>query len=216
MSITTVYQPGGTSQPGHSRARAAEQRSATRYVSLIRAAKLVTPEGEFACVVRDVSQTGTRIKLFHALPPGRAWMALELQNGERFELRLVRTGEGEASFAFAQPVAVERLVREHWSLPKRQFRLRLCAPVRLSAGDGRWTAEIGNLSQQGAHLTTDARFATNQMLRIEAAVLPTVHAKVRWQRGRSCGVVFEDTFSLPEFAGLAARMQCPILFQGTS
>lgn len=212
MNSSTVDQIGA-GQPGGRTTGAAEQRSAPRYVSLIRAAKLVTPEGEFACVVRDVSQTGTRIKLFHPLPPGRMQMTLELPNGERFELRLVRTGEGEASFVFAHPVPVERLVREHWSFPKRQFRLRLRQPARLLAAGGQWDAEIGNLSQQGAQLITEARLATNEMLRIEAAVLPAIRAKVRWQRRGLYGVVFEDTFSLSQLACLAAQIQCPSLPQ---
>ena len=45
---------------------------------------------------------------------------------------------------------------------------------------------------------------------------PGVHPQrvldeVRWRREREYGVVFDDTKSLPEFARLAARIQCPRL-----
>ena len=188
-----------------------DQRSAPRYVSLIRAAKLITSEGEFVCVVRDVSQTGVKVKTFHRLPAGCARPMLELQNAERFELRPVRIDEGEASFVFAQAICVERLIREHWSYPKRQFRLNIALPVRLLTVGGEWEGEMGNISQQGARLTSKARFAAEQLLRITASGLPDIRAKVRWRRQETYGVVFEDTFSLSQIARLAAQIQCPAL-----
>ncbi|TCD06585.1 PilZ domain-containing protein [Erythrobacteraceae bacterium CFH 75059] len=187
------------------------QRAAPRYVSLIRAAKLVTEAGEFVCVVRDVSQTGVKVKLFHPLPPrlGTRAPALELQNGERFALRLVRHGEGEASFAFNAPVAVERLIREHWTHPKRQFRLNMTLPVEVFRAAECWSARLDNISQQGARLVLDRDFAVDQLLRIEGAELGVIMAKVRWHRDGHSGLVFENTFSLAEIALLAARVQCP-------
>ena len=35
----------------------AEERAAPRFTLLIRAAKLVAPQGQFVCVIRDVSST---------------------------------------------------------------------------------------------------------------------------------------------------------------
>lgn len=190
-----------------------EQRAATRYVSLIRAAKLITSSGEFVCVVRDVSLTGVKVKTFHRLPADEQAMELELQNGERFGLRPVRQGAGEASFAFVQPVSLERLIREHWTHPKRQFRLAVSFPARLLINRDGYNAQISNLSQQGARLATDAHLAVHQLVRIEARDLLDIHAKVRWHRNGIYGVVFEDTFALPQIAHLAARIQCPALLQ---
>lgn len=190
-----------------------EQRSATRYISLIRAAKLITGVGEFVCVVRDVSQTGVKVKTFHRLPANGQPMELELQNGERFGLRPVRQSAGEASFSFARPVVLERLIREHWSHPKRQFRLAVTFPVRLLTNGRSHDAQISNLSQQGARLTTDAHFAVHQLVRIESRDLLNLHAKVRWHRNKMYGMVFEDTFALPQIALLAAQIQCPDLLR---
>ena len=192
---------------------AAEQRSATRYISLIRAAKLITGAGEFVCVVRDVSQTGVKVKTFHRLPTDMQPVELELQNGERFGLRPVREAAGEASFAFMQPVALERLIREHWTYPKRQFRLTVAFPVRLRTSRGDHDAQVVNLSQQGARLTTDAHLAVHQLVRIAAQDLLDIHAKVRWHRAGMYGMVFEDTFALPQIAHLAALIQCPDLLR---
>ena len=47
-----------------------EARSTTRYTLLVRAAKLVSSHGEFVCVIRDVSETGLSVRLFHGVPRG--------------------------------------------------------------------------------------------------------------------------------------------------
>ena len=43
-------------------------RGAQRFTLLIRTAKLVCESGEYLCVIRDVSSTGVRLRLFHDLP----------------------------------------------------------------------------------------------------------------------------------------------------
>lgn len=188
-----------------------EQRAAPRFVSLIRAAKLILPQGEFVCVIRDVSASGLKVRTFHALPPMPNGAVLELQNGEQFALQLVRDEDGEASFTFRDPVEVDRLIKEHWSHPKRQFRLSICLPATLHTLTATSLGSISNISQQGARLSSDALFARDEMLRIEAPELPEIRAKVRWRRNGEYGVVFENTFRLAEIAHLAARLQCPNL-----
>ena len=62
-----------------------DQRCAPRFTLLIRAAKLVGPDCEYLCVVRDASETGVSVRLFHPLPP-EVPFTLELQNGDRHVL----------------------------------------------------------------------------------------------------------------------------------
>jgi hypothetical protein len=80
---------------------------------------------------------------------------------------------------------------------------------------GSFEAEIENLSQQGARLTCDTLLAIDQTVRLTAPGFATearaVRAKERWRRDRHYGVVFDDTFTLGEFARLAARLQAPAL-----
>ena len=192
----------------------ADQRGAPRFVSLIRAAKLVCGQGEFVCVIRDVSSTGVSIRTFHALPTAKA-VALELQNGETYELELVRSDGFDASYRFAAPVAVDRLIRENWSYPKRALRLNIMLPLTVTSLAGRTEAFTVNLSQQGSRIECDHVFAIDQRLTIGCEHMPDVRCKVRWRRDANYGLVFEDTFSLREFAMLAVRVQCPILVQDT-
>ncbi len=192
----------------------AEQRGAPRYTSLIRAAKLVCEQGEFLCVIRDVSSTGISLRTFHALP-GERTIALELQNGETYEINEIRRNGFEASFQFDRPVKVERLIHETWNFPKRQLRLNIAIPLELSSLTDRGSAKTVNLSQQGARVACDASFAIDQTIRIDGPKFPETRAKVRWRKDGHYGLVFENTFSLREFSLMAAAVQCPAMLEAT-
>lgn len=187
-----------------------EQRAAPRFFSLIRAAKLVAAQGEFICVVRDVSTSGVRLRCFHK-PPQEPLMALELQNGDVFEIELVRVDGEEASFRFASEVSIERLVQESSLYPRRPLRLNLAIPLTLRTLGGMIPAVTQNFSQQGCRVDIDVPLAIDQELIVESSHLRGIRAKVRWRRYGECGLVFDDTFALRDFAIQAARLQCPAL-----
>lgn len=194
-----------------------EQRTAPRFTLLIRAAKLVSAQGEFVCVIRDVSETGVSVRLFHGLPSCQDF-ALHMPAGAVYEIVRVWHQGNEAGFTFADGVEVEKLVNEASDYPKRGLRLALCFPVTVNMLAGQFEAVVENFSQQGARLTCDQLLAIDQTLRI---AMPTVgggkprevRAKVRWRRDQQYGVVFDDTFTLGDFARIAALLQAPALLE---
>lgn len=187
-----------------------EQRSAPRFTSLIRAAKLVCGHGEFVCVLRDVSSAGVRLRCFHAIPHADA-MTLELQNGDTFPIEPVREDGCEASFRFTAPVPVERLVQETWHYPRRPLRLNIAMDLTLHTATGSIGVVTRNVSQQGCSIECDLPLAMAQEVVIEGAHPPGIRAKVRWRGEGACGLVFDDTFTLEDFARYTARVQCPAL-----
>lgn len=187
-----------------------EQRAAPRFTSLIRAAKLIGAQGEFICVVRDVSSAGVRLRCFHTLPSDPV-MALALHSGASFEIGFVRGGDEEASFRFLEPVPIERLVGACDTYPRRPLRLSIAIPLTLRTATGLIPAVTRDLSQQGCRIESAAPLAISQAVIIESPSLPSIRAKVRWRRDGECGLVFDDTFSLRDFAIHAARLQCPKL-----
>lgn len=189
---------------------AIEQRSAPRFTSLIRVAKLVCGQGEFVCVLRDVSSTGVRLRCFHALPRDPS-LALALPNGEIIAIECVREDGLEASFRFGAAIPVERLMRETRGYPRRQLRLAVAIPLMLHTRSGPVAAVTENIAQQGCRLTAAVPLALAQPVLIEGGPIAPIRAKVRWRRDGACGLVFDDTFSLPDFARLAARLQAPAL-----
>lgn len=210
-----MEQAAKTAQLPHEAGEAgAEQRAAPRFTLLIRAAKLVSAQGEFVCVIRDVSETGVSVRLFHALPSCPAF-ELHMPGGSVYSVHPVWHRDNEAGFAFSRPVDVAQLINEAGEYPKRGLRLGLCFPVRVSTLTQSCEGVVENLSQQGARFECEALLAIDQTVRIEApdvsGALREVRAKVRWRRGKSYGVVFDDTFTLGDFARLAARLQAPAL-----
>ena len=189
----------------------AEQRSAHRYSLLIRPAKLASPQGEFVCVLRDVSRTGVSAKLFHKLPVCDEF-TLELQNGHTYAMRKVWEREGEAGFEFAEEVDVNQLISEASAYPKRGLRLALHFPITISTLGAAHMAYVENISQQGARFECASKLAIDQNVRIAGESLRETRAKIRWRRDENYGVVFDDTFSLRDFATFVARLQCPVLF----
>ncbi|EAQ28647.1 hypothetical protein NAP1_13648 [Erythrobacter sp. NAP1] len=189
-------------------------RASPRITLLIRAAKLVSSHGEFVGVLRDVSETGVCVRLFHKAPKGDP-IELHMPGGRVYELKPVWERDNEAGFEFAEPVDVTQLINEAGEFPKRGLRLGVCFPIKVKTLTQSSEAVILNLSQQGARFECDEVFAIDQNLRIESLdgghELKDVRAKVRWRRDNEFGVVFDDTLSLSEFARLTARLQCPDL-----
>jgi hypothetical protein len=194
----TRAEPGVGYQP--------DQRTAPRFTMLVRAAKLRCPAGEFMCVVRDASDTGISVRLFHPLPDEERLM-LELQNGDCHELELVWTAEDRAGLRFLSPANIARIVECPSRFAKRPIRINLHVAARLVGGLASAEVEIHDISQQGAKITSITRFAIDQRVRLSAEGLPEVNAKVRWRRGETYGLVFEDTFQFGDMARIVAALQ---------
>lgn len=182
-------------------------RAAPRVSLMLRSAKLVGPAGEFLCILRDVSASGIKAKLFHPLPPGQS-LALELGSGEQFALEQVWERDGHIGCRFAEgPVSLAAFVEENGSFPKRQIRLKLDLPVELSVGQNCLPARLVDLSQHGAMVQLDVFLALRQLVSIGSPQLPLRHARVRWRRGSAHGLVFHEGFRLDELARLASQLQ---------
>lgn len=207
-----------TASPDHALPPAGEElRAAPRFTLLIRAAKLVSAQGEFVCVIPDVSETGVSVRLFHALPACKHF-ALYMPSGSVYEIDNVWQRENEAGFSFAETVDVAQLITESGDYPKRGLRLALCFPVTIITPGGRLDGVVENMSQQGARIACEGLLALDQTVRIEAPGISgkphQVRAKIRWRRDHSYGVVFDDTFMLGDFARIAAWLQAPALLEG--
>lgn len=186
---------------------ATDLRGAGRIALLIRSAKLIAPEGEFLCVVRDASEGGVSVRLFHPLPPGEPLM-LEMPNGDRHTLERVWEDKGRAGFRFAGPVDITRIIEGPSLFARRAMRVNLEVPCELDLAGHRVPATIRNLSQHGAQIAAAERLSLVQRVKILAPGMPEIAAKVRWRRADSYGLSFEDTFQFAELAAVVHALQC--------
>lgn len=181
-------------------------RDAPRFSLIIRSAKLVSESGEYLCIVRDISATGARLRLFHEPPPERH-VFLELANGDRHVMERVWATEGHAGFRIAQPIDVNAFLVEPSPYPKRPIRLRLERPAVLTVGGVKHPATLVDLSQKGGRITVDCHLAVSQQITLDIAGIGAIPAKVRWRGQNSYGLVLERTFRLDELASFAFELQ---------
>ena len=184
----------------------ADLRAAPRFSLLIRSAKLVCAEGEFLCVVRDVSETGVRLRLFHPLP-GAGRLALELGNGEVYFIEKVWEQGDHAGFRFAAPIDVADFIAEPESHSRKAVRLNLSARARLDAGLLVELVTLASLSQHGAGFTAQSHLAVGERIKLTCPGLPPLIGSVAWRASPGYGMVFQSYFGLAELARMAASLQ---------
>lgn len=184
-----------------------DQRGAPRFTLLIRAAKLVADGREFLCILRDVSATGAKVRLFTPLPKHDE-LCIELANGERYPVDLVWHSDDYAGFRFRDEIDVEKLLDErHGGFPRRQVRLRIVLDAVLHSGGEAVHVTFTDMSQQGAGIECSKWLLMNELVRIDTGVIQPIYAKVRWRSHPRYGLVFEQTFKLDEFARISAPLQ---------
>lgn len=183
-----------------------DRRAFPRIALMLRAAKLICEQGEYVCIVRDVSLTGTKLRVFHPLPAGKYFL-LELANGDRYPIETVWQSEDHAGFRFAEPIDLARFMEEPAEHARRPIRLRIHQPVLVTANGADHAAMLVNISQQGACIDAGTELAVGQQLRLEIANLPLRFGYVRWRQNCTHGLVFQQAFRLDEFALHALAMQ---------
>jgi hypothetical protein len=193
-------------QHASDRNRLLEMRAAPRSSLMCRTGKILCESGEYVCVVRDVSATGTKLKLFHEVPPDQH-LFLELGNGDRYAMERVWAHEDHAGFRFSCTIDVARFVAEPSAFSRRPIRLKLQHSADVTVDGVASPAMLLDLSQQGARIEAGRQFALAQKLWLAVDGLPRRFGCVRWRRGYAHGLVLQQSFTLDELARYAFALQ---------
>jgi hypothetical protein len=201
-----VLRQYGGEQLASASADEVEKRGSHRYTLLIRAAKLITCEGEFLCIIRDASESGISMRIFHPLPRDEK-MVVELQNGDRYTVELRWQDVERAGFRFDSEADIKRIIESPSRFSRRPVRINLTAPAEIEADGRTESVTMQDISQQGAKIASSCRFAIDQRVKLRAAGLRETLAKIRWRRDGACGLVFEETLQYGELARIARQLQ---------
>lgn len=204
-SFSAGYDGGRTDQPV-----VEEKRGAPRLGLLIRSAKIVFESGEFLCVMRDVSETGVRIKVFHTLPADPPQF-LEFATGDRIMVRAIWQDGDTVGLEFREPQDVAAIVRERGPYRKRSLRFAIEADIVIVAGLGKFAARVLNFSQFGARIQCGQHLARGQHIKVIGKRVRDLGATVAWRDGDNYGLTLDRTFPVEETARLVARLQDPSL-----
>jgi hypothetical protein len=180
--------------------------SASRQRLVMRVAKLICSGGEYPCVIRDVSESGIKLRLFHGHPPDTC-VLIELSNGELYAAERRWTKDDIAGFRFTSDVDVDDFVNEQHAHGRRPVRLRTQHGIQFVAAGDRGNAVMVNLSARGACSEAGRLLPVGSPLRIELAGWPTRFASVSWRNEFRHGLAFQDEMTLAEFARLASDLQ---------
>lgn len=183
-----------------------ELRANDRHALMLRGAKLVCESGEYLCIIRDVSETGVRLRLFHALPRDPQ-LALELANGDVYFIERIWERGDEAGFRFAAPIDVHAFISEPSPYPRRPLRLRISLDALVFTDEIAREAEVLDLSQYGACIETRRPLPIGRKIRLEAEGLPPLAANICWRSRQRHGLVFRQSFAFNELARLAGKLQ---------
>lgn len=177
-------------------------------IPIIRTAKLVFPDAEYPCVLRDISGSALRVKLYGApIEEGASGFHLEFGDGDRFEVNAIWVKDDQAGLSFAKHNDLMSLIGEHGPFRKRAIRIAVELPSAVKSLGGRVDVVIRDLSHEGAQISSEKMFSMDQQVRIEIPCLGEVYAKVRWRQHPAYGLAFVETFQFGQIAAVAGDLQ---------
>lgn len=179
---------------------------AVRQRLMLKVAKLRCSHGEYPCVILDVSESGTRLRLFQG-HPADTHMFLELSTGEFYAVERRWISGDEAGYRFSCKVDLAEFMGEGNPLSRRPIRLRTQHQVSVFTGADLGHAMLANLSARGACIEAGRQYPVGSLVRIEIPGWPTRHAHVCWRKDFRHGLSFQQELSLSDFARLAAEIQ---------
>lgn len=192
---------GQPSQTGH----ATERKSL-----LLRSAKVVCLSGEYVCLVRDVSETGTTLKFLHAIPP-EPRIILMLANGLTYPIERVREEGEEAAYRFAAPIAPDEFIHEDTPFALRPIRLAIRASARVIDGRHSHAAQLLDLSSEGAKIECTGMLKPQRIISIQLSGAAQQLAQVAWcdeaAEPARYGLHWRQPLGLAGLAAAALRMQ---------
>ncbi|WP_198302021.1 PilZ domain-containing protein [Croceicoccus marinus] len=191
---------------GETIAAYAERRREERF-PIIRTAKLMYDDTEMPCVLRDISNSALRVRIYDAIPMGSREMMLEFGDGDRHPVELVWQRDGHAGLRFPQFADLRALVGEKGPFRKRAIRIGVDLPSSVTVLGTRHEIRIEDISHQGARISCDHPLAIDQQLRIAVPSLGEVYAVVRWREQPHYGLAFLETFRFEEIAHMAGSLQ---------
>lgn len=176
-------------------------RQADRRSLVMRAAKVHCDQGEYLCIVRNISATGASLRFFHDAPLDET-LSLEMANGFRREMHCRRRDNDQAGFEFSSPIDVDEFLDNPGMHSRPDIRIRLGLSGTISVGRVASRVTILDLSQSGACIQCDATVPVQQLVHLAIGGLAPRIAHIRWRDGHAHGLVFQQSFGLAELARL--------------
>jgi hypothetical protein len=191
-------------------APSSDRRAHTRHVTVLRVAKLITPNGEELCLVRDISAGGLMAHIYSELKVGDPVTA-EFKSGHVVPGTILWRREGQAGIRFDEPADAERILSGDDVAPNRhqarspRLGIRLRARVRVGAFYR--SATLCDISQGGAKIQPPDLAEIGQSVVLAVTGLPAIAGVIRWRDADYAGIQFDIAVPFKLLAEWAATVQ---------
>ena len=180
-----------------------ERRRSARTATVFQLAKITSHGREELCMVRDVSPTGMKAQVYHAIEVGSA-IAIELKTGHALSGRVVWADAPFIGVQFDTQVEVQEMLA-HCAFDYRLARMRppridtnLLATVTVYGVP--LEVRVTNLSLAGLAIETDLVLPQDEVCHITLPGLDPLKAVVRWSRGSEAGLQLDAPIDFFDFA----------------
>jgi hypothetical protein len=185
-----------------------ERREGERYVTILRVGVLVIDGRRELCLIRNVSAGGLMAHVYSPVRPGQR-VVVELKSNQQIEGEVEWVRDADAGIAFDVKVDISQLlatpaVLENGWRP-RLPRVEIDRLATLRVGARTYWVHTRDVSQGGVKIETDLPLDTGTEVMVTLENLRPLAATVRWQKGRACGIAFNDLLPFEELIAWLKR-----------
>ncbi|MDE0934051.1 MAG: PilZ domain-containing protein [Novosphingopyxis baekryungensis] len=183
-----------------------DRRSNERHRVIFRTAKLLLPDHDCFCIMRDFSSTGMKLQVFGPME-GIDIVDIEFLGGRTMRMHKRWSRGDHCGFEFEQPIDTATLIALPDSHHKRRpQRLRINLPAAIDVNGDIRQVHMIDISLAGASIEVQTKLKQGSELRIAIDGFGRKKALVRWWREGFAGVQFLAPIPFNDLAVWSARL----------
>jgi hypothetical protein len=190
-------------------AEQSDRRGGSRYMTVLRVAKLETRRGQELCLVRNISGGGLMANIYSNLKIDDR-VVVEFKAEHRFTGRVVWRRDNQVGVQFDETADVSSLLNADESvegLRARSPRIDVDQPARLRCGARYHAVTLSNISQSGAGIASGDTLEAGAQIVLTIPDLPPVSGVVRWYADGHAGIAFDERLRLDLLAQWVVSVQ---------
>ena len=185
-----------------------ERREGERYVTILRVGVLVIDGRRELCLIRNISAGGLMAHVYSPVQPGQS-VTVELKSNQQIDGQVEWVRDADAGIKFGAKVDVAQLLSNPPVLDNgwrpRLPRVEIDRLATLRVGARTYWVHTRDVSQGGVKIDTDQPLEVGSEVVITLENFRPLPGTVRWQKGRACGIAFNDLLPFEELIGWLKR-----------
>ena len=185
-----------------------ERREGERCVTILRVGVLVIDGRRELCLIRNISAGGLMAHVYSPVQPGQC-VTVELKSNQQIEGKVEWVRDADAGIAFDTKVDVSQLLSNPQVLDNgwrpRLPRVEIDRLATVRVGARTYWVHTRDVSQGGIKIDTDQPLDVGTEVVITLENFRPLAGTVRWQKGRACGIAFNDLLPFEELIAWLKR-----------